>query len=72
MRCVPEIARNERSLVAPAWRGTNFYETGEVGDAGSRVFPVVAVEIEYRRKQKVLVGTDVRFVLEMVAQHLRR
>jgi hypothetical protein len=35
-----------------------------------RVFPVVAVAIEYRKQQKVLIGTDTRYVLEMIAQHL--
>ena len=33
-------------------------------DSGSRVFPVVAVAIEYRAKSKVLVASDVSFVLE--------
>lgn len=32
--------------------------------SGERVFPVVAVGIEYRKTEKVLVATDVRFVLE--------
>lgn len=40
------------------------------GDQGeeSRVFPVVAVGIEYRTSDRVLVATDVRFVLEAI-QH---
>jgi hypothetical protein len=33
---------------------------------GSRVFPVVAVGIEYRKADRVLVATDVRFVLEAI------
>ena len=36
----------------------------EEGD--SRVFPVVAVGIEYRKTQRILVATDVRFVLEAI------
>ena len=38
------------------------------GDAAedSRVFPVVAVGIEYRRAEKILLATDVGFVLEAI------
>lgn len=47
------------------------YDVDEAAGDAWRVFPVVAVGIEYRRQAKALVGTDVRFVLEMIAQHLR-
>lgn len=40
------------------------YSDGPKDDA--RVFPVVAVGTTYRAKQKVLIGTDVRFVLEAI------
>jgi hypothetical protein len=36
-------------------------------EQGSKVFPVVAVAIEYRKKEKVLVATDVRYVLEAIS-----
>ena len=36
-------------------------------DDDYRVFPVVAVGIEYRKKQKVLIATDVKYVLEVLA-----
>jgi hypothetical protein len=34
----------------------------------SRVFPVAAVGIEYRAKEKVLIATDVRFVIDAIRQ----
>lgn len=40
------------------------YSDGEPDDA--RVFPVVAVGIEYRSKEKLLVGTDVSYVIEAI------
>jgi hypothetical protein len=36
-----------------------------------RVFPVVAIGVRYRKRQKVLIGTDVRFAVEMIEQFLR-
>lgn len=50
---------------------TVLYDIEEEREGSSRVFPVVAVGIEYRKAQKVLIGTDVRYVLEMIYQHLR-
>jgi hypothetical protein len=47
------------------------YDVDETAAHSSRVFPVVGVGIEYRKRTKVLVATDVHFVLEMIAQHLR-
>ncbi len=45
---------------------------GEPGSEGdSRVFPVVAVGTRYRRKTKVLVGTDVRFAVGAIERFLR-
>lgn len=38
----------------------------EQEDGGSRMFPVVAVAIEYRKKDKVVVATDVQYVLEAI------
>ena len=38
----------------------------EQDDGGSRTFPVVAVTIEYRKKDKVVVATDVQYVLEAI------
>src|SRR6185437_3733095 len=40
-------------------------------DGRFRVFPVVAIGTRYRIKSKILIGTDVRFALEMIAQFLR-
>jgi hypothetical protein len=37
------------------------------GTEESRVFPVVAVAIEYREKQKILIATDVKYVIEAMA-----
>lgn len=39
-------------------------------DGDSRVFPVVAVGTRYRKMSKVLIGTDVRFVLGAIEQFL--
>jgi hypothetical protein len=36
-----------------------------------RVFPVVAIGVRYRKTQKVLIGTDVRFAVEAIRQFLR-
>jgi hypothetical protein len=45
---------------------------GEPGSEGnSRVFPVVAVGTRYRRKTKVLIGTDVRFAVGAIEGFLR-
>jgi hypothetical protein len=38
----------------------------ETDDSGARTFPVVAVAIEYRKKEKIVVATDVRYVLEAI------
>jgi hypothetical protein len=48
------------------------YDAAETGATSSSVFDVVAVGIEYRKTSKVLIGTDVRFALEMIGQHLSR
>lgn len=40
------------------------YSDGPVDDA--RVFPVVAVGIEYRVKQRLLIGTDISYVIEAI------
>ena len=49
--------------------GVLYGEPGYEGD--SRVFPVVAVGTRYRRKTKVLVGTDVRFAVGAIERFLR-
>ncbi len=36
------------------------------GESEARVFPVVAVGIEYRKAERILVASDVRFVLEAI------
>lgn len=38
----------------------------EEGDADSRVFPVVAVAIEHRARENVVIATDVKYVLEAI------
>jgi len=45
---------------------------GEPGsEVDSRVFPVVAVGTRYRKKTKVLIGTDVRFAVGAIERFLR-
>ncbi|MFC4308726.1 hypothetical protein ACFPN2_06500 [Steroidobacter flavus] len=36
------------------------------------VFPVVAVAIEHRAQQNVLIGMGIRYVVEMIEQHLKK
>lgn len=36
-------------------------------DCGSHAFPVVAVAIEYRRREKIVVATDVQYVVEAIS-----
>ncbi len=38
----------------------------EAEDGGSRTFPVVAVAIEYRKSDKVVIATDVKYVIEAI------
>ncbi len=38
----------------------------EQEDGGSRTFPVVAVAIEYRKMEKIVIATDVKYVLEAI------
>ncbi len=38
----------------------------EKGDADSRVFPVVAVAIEHRVRDNIVIATDVKYVLEAI------
>ena len=38
----------------------------EQEDGGARTFPVVAVAIEYRNMKKVIIATDVKYVLEAI------
>lgn len=38
----------------------------ELEDGGHRTFPVVAVAIEYRKPKKIVIATDVQYVLEAI------
>jgi len=38
----------------------------ELEDGGSRVFPVVAVAIEYKQKSKAVIATDVKYVIAAI------
>ena len=38
----------------------------EQGDDDPRMFPIVGIAIEYRKPQRVMIGTDIGFAINMI------